>query len=273
MRAHRLAALVYLFVMNAACGDLYTGGIIDMPDAGPGDDAASAPDSSTSPPDACGSVCSGRCTDLTSDSTNCGACGNACPPSASCAQGACVCGRGQQMCGGICKDLTADPRNCGACGNVCGAAKPPLVGGGVWACQASACVVVCSGSLGACDDGCHDLTSDQDHCGKCGTACGGSTTCCSGACSDTSTDTSNCGACGSACSGTCSAGTCCQTPTTGSCSHALCSSGSALSSSCDGSQGCVAKVCGSDPYCCSTKWDSYCAAEVETHCSPLKCSC
>jgi hypothetical protein len=177
------------------------------------------------------------------------------------------------MCDGHCQDLRADTQNCGACGNVCGATKPPLTGGGVWACSEGQCVVTCTGPLSACGGGCFDLTSDHDHCGQCTNACASDRTCCNNACANIQEDNANCGQCGATCGGTCSGGACCVTASKGSCGHELCSPGSALSSSCDGTQGCVAKVCGADPYCCSLTWDSTCASEVMTYCAPLRCSC
>jgi hypothetical protein len=47
------------------------------------------------------------------------------------------------------------------------------------------------------------------------------------------------------------------------CTHDLCSQGSALASGCDS---CVTNVCSSDPFCCSTQWDSICAGEVGSIC-------
>ena len=148
-------------------------------------------------------------------------------------------------CGGQCTDLTSDVANCGACGNACGHNHPPLVGGGIWTCTESKCAVACPSTLDACDDGCHDLASDVSDCGQCGAKC----------------------------NGTCKLGSCCAKPEAGSCSHDPCTSGYPLSSSCDGTQGCVAKVCAKDPYCCSMSWDSTCTSEVPTYCAPLQCKC
>ncbi|XXX82609.1 hypothetical protein WMF30_28040 [Sorangium sp. So ce134] len=56
----------------------------------------------------------------------------------------------------------------------------------------------------------------------------------------------------------------------GSCSHALCTEGDALTPSCDvpplTSSGCVKLVCNEDPYCCNTAWDKTCVGEVESVC-------
>ncbi len=66
-----------------------------------------------------------HCFDLSSDPSNCGACGNACA-SGVCSGGVCapaageVCAEGQADCGGVCVDTCCDNNNCGACGNVCG---------------------------------------------------------------------------------------------------------------------------------------------------------
>jgi hypothetical protein len=47
------------------------------------------------------------------------------------------------------------------------------------------------------------------------------------------------------------------------CSHAICTTGTKLVSTCDP---CVTKVCAADSYCCSTKWDAMCKAEVTSIC-------
>jgi hypothetical protein len=48
--------------------------------------------------------CRGTCVDISTDASNCGACGNACA-------GTC--------CGGTCVDILTDESNCGGCGNAC----------------------------------------------------------------------------------------------------------------------------------------------------------
>ncbi len=49
----------------------------------------------------------------------------------------------------------------------------------------------------------------------------------------------------------------------GSCAHDTCTSGVALTPSCDP---CVAQVCASDNYCCSTSWNSRCVSEAKSMC-------
>ena len=56
----------------------------------------------------------------------------------------------------------------------------------------------------------------------------------------------------------------------GACPHQQCITGIALPSGCDSppvSPSCVSTVCGSDPVCCSTGWDSTCVEEVGTLCA------
>ena len=94
--------------------------------------------SASAPPSTCGSPCTGgqqlcgpSCTTLATDAANCGGCGHACSPGATCAGGACVCPAGQATCGGACVVTSNDPANCGACGHAC-------PGGSV--CSSSGCV-------------------------------------------------------------------------------------------------------------------------------------
>jgi hypothetical protein len=47
------------------------------------------------------------------------------------------------------------------------------------------------------------------------------------------------------------------------CAHAICTAGGALTGSCDP---CATQVCGQDPYCCNTAWDSICVSEVTSIC-------
>jgi hypothetical protein len=70
--------------------------------------------------------------------------------------------------------------------------------------------------------------------------------------------------CGQSCSGGGGTGGGGTPPGGGStCSHAICSSGKKLISSCDP---CASAICSQDSYCCSTKWDSICVQEVGSIC-------
>ena len=63
--------------------------------------------------------CSGTCVDTQTNTSNCGACGNACSSSFTCVAGACVCPSGQTLCSGVCVDTQTSWNNCGTCGNTC----------------------------------------------------------------------------------------------------------------------------------------------------------
>jgi hypothetical protein len=65
--------------------------------------------------------CNGTCTDLNSDTSNCGACGNVCAePTPTCYQGTCIgCPTGLTWCNPACVDLSSDPFNCGTCYHQC----------------------------------------------------------------------------------------------------------------------------------------------------------
>jgi hypothetical protein len=89
--------------------------------------------------------CAGRCVNLTSDASNCGACGNSCASGKICAQGTCstsctsnsdcpgttcvsgvcgsTCAAGFTSCAGACVDLNSNAGNCGACGRACSAGR------------------------------------------------------------------------------------------------------------------------------------------------------
>jgi hypothetical protein len=97
-----------------------------------------------------------------------------------------------------------------------------------------------------------------------GAALGGGTTCmpiCSGkACGDDGCGGS-CGSCSS--TQTCSGGVCISGTGGGTCAHPICSTGGALTGTCDS---CAASVCTQDSYCCNTAWDSVCVGEVGSIC-------
>lgn len=120
--------------------------------------------------------CRGTCTDLQSDPSNCGSCGNVCGSDQTCVSGVCqtaACPAGFANCDGNAANgcetnIDTDPNNCGACGNVCGSGQVCV--GGV--CQAVTAPTCPAGS--ACGDACADSTSG--HC-QCGTTHDGSSVC------------------------------------------------------------------------------------------------
>jgi hypothetical protein len=73
-------------------------------------------------------TCNGACVDLSSDGSNCGACGNSCGTGGVCVAGTCACGPTQTACGAACADLSSSAANCGACGNACAAGQVCLNG-------------------------------------------------------------------------------------------------------------------------------------------------
>ncbi len=141
--------------------------------------------------------CGLACADTSSDTSNCGSCGNACPS-------------GNVCCAGTCSDPNSDASNCGSCGNACQNDKSCVSGG----CACLPSQTVCSGD-------CADLKTDMSNCGTCGHACqngycenGFCHACqpyeiaCGSGCS-TNSDPNNCGSCGHSCNGQpCTGGMC-----------------------------------------------------------------
>jgi len=91
------------------------------------------------------------------------------------------------------------------------------------------------GGGGSCTPNCTGKTCGDDGCGgSCGT-CGAGQSCSPG--------------------GTCTGG--------GSCAHPICSTGGALTPSCDP---CAMQICAADSFCCNNSWDSVCVGEVASVC-------
>jgi hypothetical protein len=85
-----------------------------------------------------GSCCMTGCVDLSTDVTNCGTCGAACPGGQGCSRGHC-CPTGQTWCdnagpAGACVNLNNDDDHCGSCTNACGGLTPN--------CSAGRCVLL-----------------------------------------------------------------------------------------------------------------------------------
>jgi hypothetical protein len=70
-------------------------------------------------------LCGIACVDLTSDSMNCGMCGNACPAGETCINSQCGCANSLTYCPStmMCVDTHSDAQNCGMCGHACGAGQ------------------------------------------------------------------------------------------------------------------------------------------------------
>jgi len=190
---------------------------------------------------------SGCETNILTDPSNCGVCGNPCSGTESCLQGKCVSGSGSGSgscpngvgCGcspgfASCKtpsacetSISTDANNCGQCGHVC---------------SSGSCILgSCSGS-GSCPPGetpcntCTNVSSDPSNCGRCGNVCsstpGSSGVCMNGFCSSVTPPVDA----GNECVAMCSELQACDTSNaalTGLCSN-LCATNSQTFAACAG---------------------------------------
>jgi hypothetical protein len=109
MNRKLLASALFAFAVAACVGDS------TVPDAGSNVDAGC-----NSPKTVCTLGAQSSCTDLTSDSQNCGLCNTVCPAGTTCVSSKCACGDTTlTACGGACVNLQTDWKNCGACGHKC----------------------------------------------------------------------------------------------------------------------------------------------------------
>lgn len=143
-------------------------------DSGPPADAGAPVDSG--PP--CGSSetrCGEVCVDTRTSTTHCGACGNVCNETETCAAGACraPCASPMSTCSGACVDTRSSNEHCGACGRACSMGE---------VCTMGSCAGAMSCPMGRLDcnsdtsDGCEvNLTASANMCSNAevlGTFCG-----------------------------------------------------------------------------------------------------
>jgi hypothetical protein len=159
--------------------------------------------------DSCaGTSCNGFCTSLTSDPSNCGTCGTACPSGTPCTSGACGSGGG----GGCnvasdCPAGQACNTTTHVCSFSCGSSGQTACNGGC--CDAGICAA--GNSLSACGAGGGACISCPG-CAAGQVACSGTDICANGGCQNTlvcanlQTDPNNCGGCNIKCG----SGTICQ---------------------------------------------------------------
>jgi hypothetical protein len=131
---------------------------------------------------------------ILSNSSNCGACGNACPslPNATvgCSSGLCfiiACNVGFANCNGITGDgcevsLSANTSNCGSCTTVC-----PTRPNSLPVCVSGVCSISCNSGFANCNanntDGCEiNLLTNSSNCGACGAVCSAGKVCVNGVC-------------------------------------------------------------------------------------------
>ena len=126
------------------------------------------------------SRCGDACVDLSSSSSQCGACGVACSSTQLCVEGACQCRAGASLCGGACAVTASDPEHCGGCAGAGGVACAADQ-----VCERGECKAACALDTSAlCGRSCVDVQTDAFHCGACGMVCADARSCHSGVCSD-----------------------------------------------------------------------------------------
>jgi hypothetical protein len=129
-----------------------------------------------------GNAANGCEVDVSSDTNNCGHCGNACPPlpnaAGGCTMGQCSvgnCNNGFGDCNHIPNDgcetnINSDLKNCGGCG------KPCVNPNGTAMCNMGQCQITCNPGFVDCNndptDGCEaNLNNDPKNCSQCGMVC------------------------------------------------------------------------------------------------------
>ena len=225
---------------DATAADAQIDANLDAADGTTDSTAADSGDIGAAPCSDGATTCGDACVTLSTDPSNCGACGITCPGTQVCSRGACVplCGAGLIDCNGACVDGQSSPTRCGATDDCVGANAGVACGAG-YACVQGACVATCAqAGFSVCGNLCVDTLVDAKHCGSCSNECTTfpntipycATSVCGALCapnfadcdnqpsngceSDARTDANNCGACGQRCPLTSSCvGGACTAPT------------------------------------------------------------
>ena len=177
-------------------------------------------------------TCGPACVDPRVDPMNCGGCGMACGPGASCRGSTCVnaCPSGTTSCGPACVNTAVDVLHCGSCGVMCQPGSRCVAGG---------CLPRCAPGQVDCFGECVSIATDNLHCGGCGMPCSPGAVCsmgqcgpscapplmtCAGgaSCADPRFDPNNCGGCGVVCSPAANATRLCLNMT---CGRSACATG------------------------------------------------
>jgi secreted trypsin-like serine protease len=197
------------------------------------------------------STCTASCSGKKCGSDGCGGSCGTCASGSSCnSSGQCV-----SSCTASCSGKSCGSDGCGGSCGTCASGS---------SCSSSGqCVSSGGGSTTSCAHAiCTAGTKLTSTCDSCATkVCASDSYCCS-----TAWDAQCVGEVSSICGKTCSSSggsTGGGSSGTGSCSHAICSTGTGLTSGCSS---CVTTICSADSYCCSTKWDAQCVSEVTQFC-------
>ncbi len=196
------------------------------------------------------------CSNLLTDTSNCGTCGTRCGlrdantggAEFSCVAGACGCAADLTACGAsmpppstpssyTCSDLTSNAANCSSCYQLGTSVNEGARCAGTQNCVSSLCTeLVCGTGQAACAHECIDVTADSYNCGACNAYCQDGKTCqdsacacptgqtyCSygrgSSCTDTLTNRSHCGGCSGSGGAVCATG---QECVAGACQAILC---------------------------------------------------